>query len=77
MMFSFTPENYKRFTDGILRSKARVIREKAVIEAVEHLARLDESEPSDSAIVEIALLVFERRHEIAKARQERTQGYNA
>lgn len=76
MMFSFSPENYRRFTDGILRSKARVIREKAVLEAVEHLARLDESEPSDSAIVEIALLVFERRHEIAKARQERTQGYN-
>lgn len=74
MMFSFAPENYNKFVDGVLRSKARIIREEAVMKAVDFLTTLDPSEPSDAAVVEIALLVFNRRAEIAQARLERTGG---
>lgn len=74
MMFSFSPENYQKFNQGILKSKARIVREKAVADAVEFLATLDPSEPSDASVVEIALLVYERRIEITKARLERTGG---
>lgn len=66
VMFSFTPEGHAAVTNGILRTRARVIRQQKVVEALNNIGSdtLDDVE-MDSAVVEIALRVYQARLDVA------------
>jgi hypothetical protein len=74
LMLSLTPEGYREISEGVLRSKARLFREKRVQSAVEHLLNLcgESGGPDtlDSVVVEIALRVLHVHVEVKERELE-------
>lgn len=69
LVFSLTEDGYNAITQGVLRSKARAFKESRLIDALSRLQTLMDSaeyeKAVESAVVEVALTIFNKRFEAA------------